>query len=184
MDPFIEEAVDLLHKLIAEDPIIPTTMEFVQSAFSEDFLEKEGYYERAVALGMSTDHNKYVTFFHKYFKEKYSKTYAQWMQEAYKIKRKAALASIPQEEKHIWKYVGDMMTIELVPEHVSTSMQYYISGQRVVVQDSNFEVVIGKKSFEYLEITKDEFVAWCERNGMRKIKRPRRSRNFGPMFYD
>jgi len=96
------------------------------------------------------------------------------------------------DDKAVWDLMGNKMTTTIDPSHPETQdwikhyLRYYTSGNKVFVQDYDNtgipEAVFARPSYEQLGITKQDLVTWLERQGIKKMKRPKPYKSTPPIY--
>lgn len=95
-------------------------------------------------------------------------------------------------DQAIWDELANQMTTRIDPSHPETQdwiqnyLRYYTSGNRVYVQDYDDtgmpEARFAKQEYQELGITPQEFISWLERQGVKKMKKPKPYKSTRSMY--
>lgn len=82
--------------------------------------------------------------------------------------------------------LSDKLTVSVSPKWAAENLLYYISGQKVMIEDTGFSfptAVFGPKAFEVLKMNKESFIEWLNSKGINQKKRPKKVK-YTPPLYD
>lgn len=188
LDSFTDQVIDYFKAKMEEYPDSATSIVENSSDFVYELLEKqpEDFYSQLVDMGWPKDPSKEFKYLNAKFKEKYGDGFYRFAEKLEDKAHEDDAKAIKPADKKIYTVLGDKLTVKATPKWAAEYLVFYISGQKVMVEDtgSSFPTaVFGKPTLTALKMTKEEFVDWLLAHGIKQKKRPKRSKPT-PSLYD
>lgn len=188
LSEFTDKVIEAIKSEMDKDPegalsFIDNSSDFIYDLISK---EPDEFMDKVIELGWPENPRKEFAYLNKKFKEKYNMSFSGYADKLYDDFEKADIASIKPNDKKIYKLLSDKLTSTASPKWAAANLLYYVSGKKVIVEDTGNSfpsAVFSDPSFNYLGVTKEQFIDWLESHGIKSKKRPKRHKPT-PSLYD